>query len=235
MPRKKKNNQYWPREIDDYIVAYNSTDDKNEKAKIFERHLHYPFYKLSENIIHTFKFYYTDVDDVEDLKHKLIALMIEEKIHKFDPSIGAKSYSYFGTIIKRWLINYNNKNYKKLKRKGTFEEYEQDIESPDEIIHEDALSLSEFFDLFIDIMYEELDELFYKDQDKQIADAILTIFSTRKDIEIFKKKALYIYIREMTDANTQQITRMVKVMKNKYRAMYMDYLKLGYLPKNKTY
>ena len=110
MPRKKKNNQYWPREVDDYIIAYNSTDDAEEKAKIFERYLHYPFYKLSENIIHTFKFYYTDVDDVEDLKHKIIALVIEEKIDKFDPSKGAKSYSYFGTIIKRWLINDNNKN-----------------------------------------------------------------------------------------------------------------------------
>src|SRR6056300_1764963 len=148
MPRKKKNNQYWPPEVDDYIISYNSTNDQNEKAKIFERHLHYPFYKLSENIIHTFKFYYTDVDDVEDLKHKIIALMIEEKIHKFDPSVGAKSYSYFGTIIKRWLINYNNKNYKKLKKKGTFEEYEQDVQSPDEIVHKDALSLSQFFDFF---------------------------------------------------------------------------------------
>lgn len=222
MPRKKKNNQYWPPEVDDYIIAYNSTDDQNEKAKIFERHLHYPFYKLSENIIHTFKFYYTDVDDVEDLKHKIIALMIEEKIHKFDPSVGAKSYSYFGTIIKRWLINYNNKNYKKLKKKGTFEEYEQDVQSPDEIVHKDALSLSQFFDFFIKTMYEELDELFYKDQDRQIADAILTVFSTRRDLEIFKKKALYIYIREMTDCKTPHLTRVIKTLKERFYELYEE-------------
>ena len=40
-------------------------------------------------------------------------MLLEEKIMKFDALNGAKAYSYFGTIVKRWLINYNNKNYKK--------------------------------------------------------------------------------------------------------------------------
>ena len=34
-------------------------------------------------------------------------------MHLFDPSRGAKAYSYFGTIVKRWLILYNTKNYNK--------------------------------------------------------------------------------------------------------------------------
>lgn len=218
---KKKTNQYWPREVDDYIVSYNTETDIHKKALIFERYLHYPFYKLSENIIHTFKFYYTDVDDVEDLKHKIIALVIEEKIDKFDPSKGAKSYSYFGTIIKRWLINYNNKNYKKLKKRGTFDEYEQDIQPPDEILHKDALSLSQFFDEYITIMYEELDTLFFKEKDRQIADAILTVFSQRSGLPVFKKKALYIYIREqVTDCKTPHLTRVIKILKDRYYELY---------------
>ena len=35
------------------------------------------------------------------------------KIHLFNPENGAKAYSYFGTIVKRWLIVYNTKNYGK--------------------------------------------------------------------------------------------------------------------------
>ena len=54
--------------------------------------------------------------------------MLEEKIDKFDPTNGAKAYSYFGTIVKRWLINYNNKNYKKLKQIGQFSEMEETYE-----------------------------------------------------------------------------------------------------------
>lgn len=223
----KTNNEYWPIEVDDYIIEYNKTKDLEKKAKIFQEHLYYPFYMLAENIIHTFKFYYTDVDDIEDLKHKIIALMIEEKIHKFDPSVGAKSYSYFGTIVKRWLINYNNTNYKKLKKRGSFEEYEQESEMPDEILHEDALSLSEFFDFYVKLMYEEMDDLFNKDRDKEIADAILTIFDNRRDLEVFKKKALYIYIREITDCKTAHLTKVVNILKTRFYELYKEKQKLG--------
>ena len=231
MPRKKKNNQYWPPEVDDYIVAYNSTDSKNEKAKIFERHLHYPFYKLSENIIHTFKFYYTDVDDVEDLKHKIIALMIEEKIHKFDPSVGAKSYSYFGTIVKRWLINYNNKNYKKLKKIGNFQDIEESYDDEPGMHSPSAKTLSNFIDGWVDECYDNLDDMFIKKEDKRIADAVLTIFKTRNDLDIFKKKALYIYIREMTDCDTPKLTKVVTVLKEDFKAKYQLLYDLGYLTK----
>ena len=38
-------------------------------------------------------------------------------MHLFDPTRGAKAYSYFGTIVKRWFILYNTKNYnKKIKK-----------------------------------------------------------------------------------------------------------------------
>ena len=33
----------------------------------------------------------------------------------------------------------------------------------------------------------------------QVADAILELFRKRENLEIFNKKALYIYIREMVD------------------------------------
>ena len=75
-----------------------------------------PSFKLTENIIHTFKFYHTEVSNLEHLQHEIITFLLS-KIHLFDPTRGAKAYSYFGTIVKRWLILYNTKNYnKKIKK-----------------------------------------------------------------------------------------------------------------------
>ena len=54
-------------------------------------------------------------------------------------------------------------------------------------------------------------------------------------IELFNKKAPYVYIREMTDATTQQITKVVKQMKDGYKKMFSDYIQIGYIPKDKTY
>ena len=61
------------------------------------------------------------------------------------------------------------------------------------------------------------------------------MFRKRDRIEIFNKKALYVYIREMTNANTQQITKVVKDMRLRWKKMYSDFLEKGYIPKDKIY
>ena len=224
MARKRAKANYFTKETEDYIVKYNNSTDNEYRNRIFTEHIYLPFYKLAENIIHTFKFYYTDVDRIEDLKHEIVSVLLEEKIDKFDPTNGAKAYSYFGTIVKRWLINYNNKNYKKLKQIGQFSEMEETYE-PDldrEAISKKTLGL--VLDEWVEEVYEDLDTLFDKESDRQIADAVLIVFKTRNDLDIFKKKALYIYIREMTDCDTPALTKVVNILKtswyNKYQALY---------------
>jgi hypothetical protein len=47
------------------------------KSAIYSQEIHYAFYKLTQNIIHTFKFYYTDgVENLEDLQHEIIVFLI---------------------------------------------------------------------------------------------------------------------------------------------------------------
>ena len=117
--RRKKSKNYFTHDTELAIVRYNSLDaekDQDERSKIYENEIHYAFFKLTQNIIHTFKFYHTEVENLEHLQHEIITFLLS-KIHLFDPGKGAKAYSYFGTIVKRWLILYNTKNYnKKLKR-----------------------------------------------------------------------------------------------------------------------
>lgn len=229
MARKKSKANYFTKETEDYIVRYNNSTDVDYRNKIFTEHIYYPFYKLVENIIHTFKFYYTDVEQIEDLKHEVVTVLLEEKIMKFDSTNGAKAYSYFGTIVKRWLINYNNKNYKKLlQNESTPDSFALNVPSymiigDPELEYDDAISLGNYIDIWVEETYDKLDELFFKDSEIKIADAILTIFKKRSDLEIFKKKALYIYIREMTDCETPQLTRVISTLKKDF---YEGYLKL---------
>ncbi len=220
---KSTSNYYFTQDTEDAIVRYNTTSDPKLRADIFEKEIYYAFYKLVENIIHTFKFYYTDVNNIEDLKHRVVTVLLEEKISKFDPSIGAKAYSYFGTIVKRWLINYNNVNYKELKRLVDIDSLELDLVETVQYVEDDSISLSEFFDLYVSTMYSELNTIFHKEQERIIADAILTLFKTRKDIQIIKKKALYLYIKEMVDCKTSDLTIVVKVLKDRFYELYKQY------------
>lgn len=221
MARAKSKANYFTKETEEYIKKYNVSTDPDYRAKIFTDHIYFPFYKLAENIIHTFKFYYTDVEQIEDLKHEIVSVLLEEKIMKFDPDNGAKAYSYFGTIVKRWLINYNNKNYKRLKQIGSFSEMEESYDGTQSYENDERITLSTFIDDWVEQTYDILDDLFIKQSEKEIADAVLTLFKTRHDLEIFKKKALYIYIREMTDCETPLLTKVISVLKEDFKSKYM--------------
>ncbi len=220
MGRKKSDTNYFTQGTEDAIVAYNNSKDTAFRQKIFTDQIYYPFYKLVENIIHTFRFYYTDVDDLEDLKHEVISLLVEEKIHMFDPTRGAKAYSYFGTIVKRHLINYNNKNYKRLKSLAPVEEFNGTYEIETNVLHPNALTLRQIFDIYIERTYGRLDVLFPKEADKKVAGAVLTLFEKRYDLDIFKKKALYIYIREMTGTETPYLTKVINVLRDEFYDIY---------------
>ena len=229
MARKKSKANYFTSETEEYIKKYNTSTDPVYRAKIFTDHIYLPFYKLAENIIHTFKFYYTDVEAIEDLKHEIVSVLLEEKIMKFDPDNGAKAFSYFGTIVKRWLINYNNKNYKRLKQIGSFSDIEESYESDNNLDSGVGVTLAKFLDTWVTSMYEDLEENFPKEADRTIADAVLTLFRTRNDIDIFKKKALYIYIREMTDCETPQLTRVINTLKELWYEKYLHFYEKGLL------
>jgi|TARA_R110000822_G_scaffold12157_1_gene44041 hypothetical protein len=226
--RKKKSKNYFTQETEDAIVLYNNTPDSDVRSRIYRDDIHYAFFKLTENIIHTFKYYYTEEDNLEDLQHEVITFLLS-KIHLFDPTRGAKAYSYFGTITKRYLILSNQKNYKK-----------RIISSPVSILEEDDnhsytiddSSINEQLSLFIDkyVIHctENIYKLFPKGEDAMIADAILELFRKREDIDIFNKKALYIYIREMIDVKTPKITKIANRLYDVFKNNYIFYLENGY-------
>jgi len=231
MPRKAKKGSsryYFTDETEDAIVRYNASTDFEERSKIYGDEIHYAYFKLTQNIIHTFKFYYTEVDQIEHLQHEIITYLLS-KIHLFDPSRGAKAYSYFGTIVKRWLILYNTKNYKKRVQKVDVVELDRNDDfryNPgEEIVKSD---LDKYMDLYVIHVSENIFDLFPKGNDAQIADAILELFRKRENIEIFNKKALYIYIREMVDVKTPKITRIAQQLHTIFKSEYLFYLDNGY-------
>ena len=225
---KTNSNYYFTQETEDAIVQYNNTSDPFLRDKIFKDKIYFPFYKLVENIIHTFKFYYTDVNDIEDLKLEIISVLVEEKIHRFDPTNGAKAFSYFQTIVKRWLINYNNRNYKKVKQIGTFDEMLDSWEPESESHFERSITLSTLIDRFVVQSYDNMDNIFPKEYEQKVADAVLTLFKSRNDLDIIKKKALYIYVREMTDCETPVLTRVISRLKVEFYKLHSKYQEAGY-------
>ncbi len=226
---KKQSKRYFTQDTENAIVSYNLEIDPTIKNKIYQEKIHYAFFKLTQNIIHTFKFYHTEVDNLEHLQHEIIVFLLS-KIHLFDPRKGAKAYSYFGTIVKRWCILYNDKNYKSKVKKVSTDELEKDDTHSytlDQSSSNDRLS--NFMDEYVEFVSLNIYKIFPKPYDTKIADAILELFRKREGIDIFNKKALYIYIHEMVpDAKTPKITKIATSLYGIFKKNYLFYLEQGY-------
>ena len=227
--RPKKSIDYFTLDTQQAIIEYRLETSTAKRNKIFNERIYYAFYKLAENIIHTFKFYYTEVDNINELKHEVIAFLLE-KLHLYDDTKG-KAYSYFGTIAKRYLIIYNNNNYKKLQERADVEEIDEDKNIMYETVREaeEQADPNTFIDQYIRYIDKHLSTLFPKSQDAKTADAIIELFRKRETLEIFNKKALYIYIRQMTDTTTPQITKVTKKLDILRTRLYNEYYQHGYI------
>ena len=226
-PSKKK--QYFNSDVDIAIKEYLASSNQDERDFIFKTRIHYPFYKLAENLIHTFKFYYTEVDDLEDLKHEVVCFFLE-KLDYFKPEKGSKAFSYFSIVGKNYLILYNNNNYKKKKIKADPLAADED----DSVIRslgrdQRKKELKDFIDYYTEYVDKHMFVLFKKDHDRKVCDAVNTLFKRRENLEIFNKKALYIYIREMTNVETPVITKVTKTLKKLYKKLYNEYIETGYV------
>jgi len=235
--RKRKPKQsilYFTQETEDAIVEYLITEDQVKRNQIYNDKIDYAFHKLAENIIHTFKFYYTEVNTINELKHEVVCVLLE-KLSKYKQGKG-KAYSYFGTIAKRYLIVYNTNNYKKLKGKATLLEVDEDKEITNELIKNYDVDVdpeeSQLINIYVNYIDNNLFRLFPKEKEAKVADAIMELFRKRENIDVLSKKAIYIYIREITDTSTPIITKVIKTLKEIYIKINNEYQEYGHYSEN---
>tara|TARA_B100000214_G_scaffold23392_1_gene15491 strand:- start:491 stop:1222 length:732 start_codon:yes stop_codon:yes gene_type:complete len=230
--RRKKSKMYFGMPVQNAIIRYNESSNPVIKNRIYEEHIHAAFCKMAENLIHTFKFYYFDYP-FEEVKNEVVSFMVMQ-IPKYQPDKG-RAFSYFSIVGKNYLILNNNNNYKKMKIHDDVSrlDYKRNIfsESVTEAVDEFN---SEFVNQMLDYWDNNLTNIFRRQKDILVADAVLELFRRRVNIENFNKKALYIMIREMTGSNTQHITRVVNQMKRYYFSMLEEYNKLGSIDTSNT-
>ena len=230
--RKPTKKQYFTYITDRAIVAYNNEEDYMKRNKVYSEHIHYAFDKLAENIIHTFKFYYFDVP-YQDVKCEVVAFL-NEKIHKYQLDKG-KAFSYFSIIAKNYLIIANNANYAKMKARTDLTVIDDSRDLNGELVYSDYQeSLRDFTNQFVEYYSTNLSNIFTNKRDIIVADTLLELFRIRENIENFNKKALYILIRERTGLKTQNITKVVNIMKKHYTDMFLRYSQKGVIGTHKS-
>jgi hypothetical protein len=219
--RPRKTKMYFTQVTEDAIIAYNGESNDSKRNKIWNDHINTAIFKLAENIINRFKFMYMDGGIVE-VKSEVVSFLLT-KLPKYTADKG-KAFSYFSIVAKNYLIQNNNKNYKRLINKAAVNHIDWQRNIGNEMhIGSAQDGVLDFMDQFIEWYEERVDDKFRLERDKAIAYAVMQLFRTRENIETYNKKALYILIREMTGAKTQYITKVVKQIKKEYETLFIKY------------
>jgi hypothetical protein len=216
--------QYFNRDTDIALEKFLLATDPKEKHEVFDKGIRPAFEKLVENLIFVYGFY--SLDDVETLKREGLSNLYE-MIPKFDPTKGTKGFSYFNVVAKNWFIQKSKERNKKNRIESELHvdlDHETAVNDPNFAVapYEDQVEERERWIMFYEAMESWRGRL-TKKTETQVLEAVIFIMRNPDLVPIYNKKAVYLYLRELTSLNTKQVVVNLK----KIKALY-DEWKNGY-------
>ena len=180
------------------------------------------FDEMVDKIVYTYKF--TTLPNVDCLKEEC-KIWLTTILDKYDPNKGSKAFSYFSVITKNWFIHKVKKHSRTLKTELSYDDVQGEIEKKHlSTIH--TYETKREYDEFWVHLWTEIDKwenLKLKENEKKVIQAIRILLSSVDDIEIFNKKAIYLYMREITGLNTKQIVSNLNRIRSRYSEFKKDW------------
>ena len=226
MPRKKsKKNYYFTSVHEDAIIEYCSTESRDKREKLYIQFIQPAFSEMVDKIIYTYNF--TNIPNIDVLKDDC-KIWLTTILSKYDPSRGSKAFSYFSVITKHWFIHQLKKNSNKVKREVPYDDIVKENQHERLIYNDDAYfeerQKREFWtNLRLEVDRWGRSNMFIKDNEKKVIEAVKILLDSVQDIDILNKKAVYLYLREMTGLKTKQIVNTLNKMRNRYKYFIVRY------------
>jgi hypothetical protein len=208
---------YFTKIHEDAIVEYCQEETTyKRRCKLYEELIQPAFNEMVDKIVFTYRF--TTLPNIDELRDEC-KVWLTTILAKYDPNRGSKAFSYFSVITKNWFIHQVKKTSKRAKRevdiddvgKEVFDRMEDSTKLAPNMIEE-----REFWENF----YKEMnswDSSTMVDNELLVYNAVRELFSSANELDILNKKAIYLYLREITGLTTKQIVSQLNKMKKKYR------------------
>jgi DNA-directed RNA polymerase specialized sigma24 family protein len=202
---------YFGRDTDEWIKKYNRSVDQEERKAIFQKSIRPSFEKLIENVIYVNRFFV--IDDVETLQAECLSNLFE-MLPKFNPDLGKKAFSYFNVIAKNFFIH----KYRERQKQNRLDE--QDTIKNDIRYslpsHEQKMLADEFWVQLHRSMESWRPDL--KKYEQHVLEAVIFLLRNSELVPIYNKKAVYMYVKDLTGLGSKQVVQAMKKLKGLYAA-----------------
>jgi hypothetical protein len=239
--RKRKKDLYFGPDQEDAVVRFLESDDIIERNAIYNKFLYKPIETMVESIIRTYGLYRKSVS-FEELHTDAISFLIT-KASKFEASKGKKAYSYYGTVVKNYLIGMLQKDTRTLKQFASYEENYDTLESNERLsyrIDGNDLILKDFINKIIFEVDKEMKQD-YPDKKKlteneirvgkclmEVLEKWETVFDDMKGGAKYNKNQVLETMRNYTKLSTKDIRVAMKRYKIMYEIIKEDGLDSGF-------
>ena len=214
--KKRRKNYYFTQVHEDAIVQYTLTEDRQIRTQLYVELIQPALSEMVDKITYTYKF--TSLPNIDSLRDEC-KIWLTTVLGKYDPNKGSKAFSYFSVITKNWFIHKVKKNSQNRRREIQYEEVAKEIEQK-HLSTDNAYFQQRTQREFWEHLWNEIgiwDKATLKPNEKKVLEAIKILLSNPDSIEIFNKKAIYLYIREITGLNTKQVVNNLNKLREKYR------------------
>jgi len=212
---KRRKNHYFTQIHEDAIVQYARTTCREERTELYVKWIQPAFNEMVDKIVFTYKF--TNLPNCDSLRDEC-KIWLMTILDKYDQSKGSKAFSYFSVITKNWFIHKVKKQQKRNRREVDYDNiskrFEEQYLSTDESYITEREEQEFWTKFYTEVQSWDISQM--KDNDIKVYKAINILFESKDDIEIFNKKAIYLYLREITGLNTKQIVNSLKKFRKKY-------------------
>jgi len=211
----KNKNIYFGTIEEDAVIKYLSSTSHLERTRLYIEILEPAFSEMVDKIIFTYKF--ISIPNIDCLREDC-KIWLTTILDKYDPNRGKKAFSYFSVITRNWFFHQAKKNAKQIRKEIEYGELTGELELQHISTPHQYIAKREREE-FRELLMEEIkswDDGTLKENEKKVLDAIKILIESIDDIEIFNKKAFYLYLREITGLNTKQVVGSLNKLRSKY-------------------
>jgi hypothetical protein len=213
---------YFTDKTQEQIVVYQQEADTEKKKKIYVKEILPAFDSLVENLINVYGFSVM-YESKQDLKHECLQFLYTA-VDKFNAEKGSKAFSYFNVVAKNWLTIKSKQNMKRAQSYIS-------IDDRDNLSKEDLEQIETqqyhpgFEELYTTVNTLEhltklvgaIEDKTKTENEKMVVNAIKVLISNLEDVDLLSKRAILLYVRELTTLSSKQLSIVLSSLKRHYR------------------
>jgi len=215
---------YFDSDTQHAIELFQQADESSVKHQLYLSKIMPAFDKLVESLIFIYGFASPN-EPIEHLKNDCVTFLYES-LHKFDASRGTKAFSYFNVVARNWLVISSKNRQKKVKRFVSIEDLKESKSAEAEMYHslqvgstpEDDMVQAGHREVIIETM-RRIKRMLNQPHEHACMDAIITVFEQLDDLDFLNKRAVFVYVKNISSLNQKQMGSAMSVIRKHYRVI----------------